>query len=83
MKYSIVIPCFNEAASLPSLTRRCLDVAEQKSHDLEFILVDNGSTDDTGTILNELLAEAKGCRSISLAQNQGYGAGILGGARSG
>lgn len=79
MKYSIVIPCYNEAASLPLLTRRCLDVAEQKSHNLEFILVNNGSTDDTATILNELLAETNGCRSISLAENHGYGAGILAG----
>ncbi|HAE33148.1 MAG TPA: glycosyl transferase family 2, partial [Dehalococcoidia bacterium] len=53
MKLSIVIPCFNESANLESLLSRCHEVGQDK--DIEFIIVDNGSNDNTGEILSNLL----------------------------
>jgi len=75
MRLSLVIPCFNEAANLPLLVARCAQVAVPG--DIEVILVDNGSTDDTPRVLPELLARHPGCRSIRVDLNQGYGYGIL------
>jgi glycosyltransferase involved in cell wall biosynthesis len=77
MKFSLVIPCFNEAASLPLLVERCQEVACHPER--EVILVDNGSTDDTPQVLAKLLLNAPGCRSVRVVRNQGYGHGILAG----
>ena len=44
MKLSIIIPCFNEELSLEKLVNNCL---ENINNDIEILLVDNGSTDNT------------------------------------
>lgn len=77
MRLSLVIPCFNEAANLPLLLSRCVEVA--KPGEVEVILVDNGSTDDSHSLLAELLPHYRGCRSVRVEKNQGYGFGILSG----
>jgi len=77
MKFSLIIPCFNEAANLPLLLERCKGVACQS--DIEVVLVDNGSSDNTSDLLSEILPKYPGCRSIRVEQNQGYGFGILSG----
>lgn len=79
MKFSLVIPCFNEAENIPLLLERC-DVFNSLN-DLEVILVDNGSTDDTPEVLEALLSQYPACRSIRVEENQGYGFGILSGLR--
>jgi glycosyltransferase involved in cell wall biosynthesis len=77
MKFSLVIPCYNEAANLPLLLERCRKVAAQP--DVEVILVDNGSSDNSSQLLTELLPQYPGCRSVRVEVNQGYGFGILSG----
>ena len=79
MIFSIVIPCYNEAATLPLLIERCREVVEESPYELEFILVDNGSTDNTHLILKKMLTATSGCRFIRLKVNEGYGHGILAG----
>jgi glycosyltransferase involved in cell wall biosynthesis len=80
MKFSLIIPCYNEAANLPLLLERCKDVANQPG--TEVILVDNGSTDATPEVLLRLLPQYPGCRSIRVEKNQGYGFGILAGLKA-
>lgn len=80
MKLSLVIPCYNEAANLPLLLERCMEVTSQP--DCEVILVDNGSTDNSPDVLRELLPDHTSCRSIRVEQNQGYGFGILSGLKA-
>ena len=77
MKFSLIIPCYNEAANLPSLLERCKELVTTPG--IEVILVDNGSTDDTRAILLDLLPSYPGCRSVRLEKNQGYGFGVLSG----
>lgn len=79
MKFSLVIPCYNEAANLPLLLDRCKKVAY--SSDIEVILVDNGSTDNSQEVLLNLLPQYPGCCSVRVEENQGYGFGILAGLR--
>lgn len=79
MKFSLVIPCYNEAANLPLLLERCKAVA---GPGIEVILVDNGSTDASADVLARLLPDYPGCRSVRVEQNQGYGFGILSGLRA-
>ncbi len=80
MKLSLVIPCYNEAANLPLLLERCRKLTEQP--DIEVVLVDNGSTDDSPTVLRNLLPSFPGCRSIRVEKNQGYGFGVLAGLKA-
>lgn len=80
MQLSLIIPCYNEAASLRSLLDRCSEVSTKI--DCEIILVDNGSTDDTAILLPKLLRDYPGCKSIRVEVNKGYGHGILTGLRS-
>ncbi len=80
MKFSLVIPCYNEAANLPLLLERCKALGAREG--MEVILVDNGSTDDSPAVLARLLPAYPGCRSVRVEVNQGYGFGILSGLRA-
>jgi len=78
MKLSIVIPCFNEAENIPLLLKSINDVYNP---DTEIILVDNGSTDDTFSILSNELKSVNNTliRSVRVEKNIGYGHGIIAG----
>lgn len=76
-KFSLVIPCYNEALTLPSLIERASYVAT--SGNGEVILVDNGSTDNSQQVLTSLLPKHPGVRSYLVEVNRGYGYGILAG----
>jgi glycosyltransferase involved in cell wall biosynthesis len=80
MKFSLIIPCYNEAANLPLLLDRCKGLTDYP--DIEVILVDNGSTDNTKEVLLNLLPLYPNCRSVKVEHNQGYGFGILTGLRA-
>lgn len=80
MRFSLVIPCYNEAANLPLLLERCKYLAVEPA--VEVILVDNGSTDNTSNILKELLPMYPGCRVVHVEENRGYGFGIVSGLRA-
>lgn len=77
MKFSLVIPCYNEVANLSLLLERCRALASRP--EIEVVLVDNGSTDNTPQLLANLLPGYPGCRSVRVEWNQGYGFGILAG----
>lgn len=72
---SLVIPCYNEAASLPALVERCRTLLSRP--DIEVILVDNGSTDDSPRLLPGLIGETPRLRLVRVEVNRGYGFGIL------
>lgn len=50
--------------------------------DIEVILVDNGSTDNSPQVLRDLLPNHPHCRSVRVPINKGYGFGILLGLES-
>jgi len=79
-KYSLVIPCYNEAATLPLLVARCRESLSGRR--AEIILVDNGSTDASAETLAALLAGESDIRGVRVEINQGYGFGILSGLRA-
>lgn len=77
MRLSLIIPCYNEARNLPLLVARLREIFVRE--DVEAILVDNGSTDDSPAVLAELLRAPSRIRSVRVEKNQGYGFGILAG----
>ncbi len=79
MKYSLVIPCYNESKSIPRLVDNCIKLLKKKK--IEIILVDNGSTDNSFKILTNLSKKNKLIKIIKIKKNKGYGYGILKGLR--
>ncbi len=68
---SVVIPVFNESATVHRIIAR----VRETELPIEFILVDDGSTDGTRGILSEL-SESPDCRVILHAENRGKGAAL-------
>ena len=79
MRFSLVIPCFNEEENLPGLIDRCLELIN--SLDCEVIIVNNGSTDNSAKTLSRLIEPNINLRAINIEENIGYGHGILTGLR--
>ena len=66
MKLSIIVPIYNVAPYL----RKCVDsLLAQDISDYEIILVDDGSTDDSGAIADEIVREAMGNRQWAIDEN--------------
>ncbi len=81
MKLSIIIPCYNEGENLPKLL---IAYAESISRsDIEILLVNNGSTDNTAEILTQLLPKYESfLKVLTVPINQGYGHGIITGLKA-
>ncbi|MDI6721160.1 MAG: glycosyltransferase family 2 protein [Candidatus Aenigmarchaeota archaeon] len=75
---SVVLPCYNEGKSIPEILRKFRSL----KMDFELILVDNGSFDDTGKVLEKELPKYRFARSVKVTKNIGYGFGILSGLRA-
>lgn len=78
MKYSIIIPCYNESKNLKKLVQ-VLEKFPSK-YKTEFILVENGSTDDSKDVIKKLKVD-KRIKWVYVKKNQGYGYGILQGLK--
>jgi len=74
MKLSFVIPVFNEQDSLKQLYSEIIE--NIKKYKYEIIFIDDGSTDDSHTILQILAAEDKNIKLIKLRKNFGKSAGL-------
>ncbi|MFC1849989.1 glycosyltransferase family 2 protein [candidate division CSSED10-310 bacterium] len=77
---SIVIPFFDEEQVIPSLLARLDDLClSHEGFDLEIILVDDHSSDNTPHLLKEAVASDERYRYIRLAVNSGSHIAILAG----
>lgn len=76
-----MIPCYNEAESLRNTATRIVDAFHIRDIPLELVLVDNGSTDKTGAIIDELVAGGFPVVKETVKVNRGYGHGILAGLK--
>src|SRR5258708_34906966 len=80
---SIVVPAYNEAASLERMHARLVEVAQKlaatRSLACEAIYVDDGSADETLKIARGLPANALDVQVVSLSRNFGKEAALLAG----
>ncbi len=73
MLVSVVIPCFNEEATISEFYRRLSATsALVEDKEFEFIFVNDGSDDKTDTILNDLADKKSHVKVLHLAQNRGH-----------
>ncbi|TGE27887.1 glycosyltransferase family 2 protein [Hymenobacter metallicola] len=81
VELSIVIPLLNEAESLPELTRWINRVLSQHGLTYEVILVDDGSTDASWEVIEELAQTDTHLRGIRFNRNYGKSAALNTGFR--
>jgi polyisoprenyl-phosphate glycosyltransferase len=79
VRYSIVVPVFNEEAVLPILLRRLDTLMDQLDGPAETIFVDDGSSDCSSIILQALARHEPRYRYIGLSRNFGHQVAITAG----
>ena len=82
MDLSIVIPLYNEEESLPELCKWIRDVADKNQYDYEIILIDDGSTDNSWKVIEELSNNHPVIKGIRFQRNYGKSAGLNEGFRA-
>ncbi|RYD77844.1 MAG: glycosyltransferase, partial [Sphingobacteriales bacterium] len=76
MDISVVIPLYNEDESLPELTAWIAKVMDEKNFSYEIILVDDGSTDRSWEVIEELKLQNDAIKGIKFRRNYGKSAAL-------
>lgn len=76
MNISVIVPLLNEAESLPELTSWIERVMNENGFSYEVIMVDDGSTDDSWKIIEELNAKNPALKGIKFRRNYGKSAAL-------
>jgi glycosyltransferase involved in cell wall biosynthesis len=79
MKYSIVVPFFNEQDGISELYVRTRTVMESLGRDFEFVFVDDGSTDRTFSLLSEISNLDERVTVVRLRRNYGQTEALVAG----
>ncbi len=74
-----MLPCHNEESIIERVVRAAADWFSRRQDVGEIIVVDNGSTDGTASILQNLRKEIGFLTVVKHEQNQGYGGSVLSG----
>ena len=76
MDLSIVIPLFNEDESLPELSAWIEKVMLENNFSYEIIMIDDGSTDDSWKVIEQLRAGNSNIKGIKFQRNYGKSAAL-------
>ncbi|MEJ0106822.1 MAG: glycosyltransferase family 2 protein [Bacteroidota bacterium] len=76
MDLSIVIPLINESESLPELTAWIEKVMIEHNYSYEIIFVDDGSTDNSWQVIEDLRTKNHNIKGIKFQRNYGKSAGL-------
>lgn len=79
---SLFFPAYNEAANIEETALTAARVAGAVASEYEIILIDDGSTDETGQLADALAKENRRIRVIHHAANRGYGAALWSGIQA-
>src|SRR5258706_4239640 len=81
MDISIIIPLLDEAESLPELASWIEKVMTENRYSYEVIFIDDGSTDNSWYVINELRQKNPGIKGIKFQRNYGKSAALYEGFR--
>ncbi len=81
LQVSVVVPIHNEYESLPHLVEAIATVLRSEQLNYEIICVDDGSTDGSTVLLEELANQRTDLRSVILRRNYGQTAAMAAGFR--
>ncbi len=71
MKFSVVVPFYNEERNVAELYIQAKTVMESIADDFEFVFVDDGSTDETFSLLSEIASLDERVTVVQLRRNYG------------
>jgi Glycosyltransferases involved in cell wall biogenesis len=77
MDISVVVPLYNEVESLPELTSWIGRVMAANNFSYEVILIDDGSTDGSWELIEQLCSENAQIKGIKFRRNYGKSAGLF------
>lgn len=81
-KISFVIPCYRSAKTLGHVIDEIKDTMEaHMQYEYEVIMVNDGSPDDTFSVISQLCSENKNFSGIDMAKNFGQHAALMAGFR--
>lgn len=69
---SVVIPAYNEAANIENVVREAVNALDEFTKDYEIVLINDGSTDRTGEIIDRMVAKNKRVRALHHKTNKGF-----------
>ena len=79
MKYSVVVPLYNEEEVIRESFKRLKAVMDKTCEEYELIFINDGSRDKTEEIATSLAAEHKCIRLINFSRNFGHQVAITAG----
>jgi glycosyltransferase involved in cell wall biosynthesis len=79
---SLVVPCFNEEATIPLFYAEVLKIFSTTEKEFEFVFIDDGSEDKTLDVLREIALKDKRVHYISFSRNFGKEAAMLAGLQA-
>jgi glycosyltransferase involved in cell wall biosynthesis len=79
---SAFFPCYNDEATIASMVRLTLTTIDDVGATGSVVVVNDGSTDGSAKVLNELAAREPRLRVLTHERNSGYGAVLLSGFAS-
>ena len=82
MDISLVIPLLNEEESLPELSAWIKKVMDENNYSYEIIYVDDGSTDNSWCVIEQLRLKNPNIKGIKFQRNYGKSAGLNEGFRA-
>ena len=75
-------PCYNEQDNVTRVVEQAIQVLDGAGVDYEVIIVNDGSSDETGPVADRLAADHECVRVIHHPRNLGYGAALQSGFRA-
>lgn len=79
MKLSVVVPCYNEKASIKEFYEQLTKMLKKEKITYEIIFIDDGSYDDTYLEIEEIITSDKNVRGIRFSRNFGKESAMLAG----
>ncbi|MHC4508285.1 MAG: glycosyltransferase family 2 protein [Planctomycetota bacterium] len=79
---SVFFPCYNEQENVGRAVENALMVLGKLDADFEVIVVDDGSSDDTGRIADEIAGRDSRVKVVHHERNLGYGAALQSGFKA-
>jgi len=82
LRLSVVIPAYNEAGRILPYLSAITKYLEQRSAPSEILVVDDGSTDHTATVVRRFAGETPWVHLVQLQRNTGKGGAVRTGVRA-